>query len=172
METPHNRFQWIAWAAAVAALIVIGLWQWTDRSRAAEEVTALRAQLLQAHAEGTRMRAVMEFLRTPETRQVTFGIGEQAPPRGRVLVNPRRGVLLIAENLPALAPERTYQFWLVPKGGAPQPAGLFQSVPGGLAVHSFEGRFDAANTVAVAVSVEPAGGSPAPTTKPIVVVGL
>ena len=33
---------------------------------------------------------------------MTFGKGEQQPPRGTVLVNPTSGVLLIASNLPAL----------------------------------------------------------------------
>jgi anti-sigma-K factor RskA len=80
-----------------------------------------------------------------------------------------RGVLLIASNLPALAPGRTYQMWLIPKGGAPRPAGLFRSDARGGAVHILESAVDVAGTGAMAISVEPEGGSVQPTTTPIIV---
>ena len=58
--------------------------------------------------------------------------------------------------------------WVIPKGGAPRPAGLFQANPDGTAVHILAGALDLASLNAVAVTVEPAAGSPAPTS-PIII---
>jgi len=96
----------------------------------------------------------------------------RAPPRGNVLVNPRLGVLLIASNLPALAAGKTYQMWVIPKGGAPRPAGLFQSTAQGTALHMLSGPVDPAAVSAVAVSVEPESGSAGPTTTPIIMAAV
>jgi len=57
---------------------------------------------------------------------VAFGKG-QAPPRGRVFVNRGRGVVLLASNLPPAPNGKIYELWLIPKGQAPIPAGLFQT---------------------------------------------
>ena len=46
-------------------------------------------------------------------------------------------------------------------GDVPEPAGLFEPGGGGDAAASIEGSIDKAD--AVAVTVEPSGGSPAPT---------
>jgi hypothetical protein len=119
-------------------------------------------------ADVARLREIVGLLTEPETRQVTFGKG----PQGRVLVNPKRGVLLIASNLPPVGAGKTYAFWIIPKGGAPRPAGLFQSDSSGNALHQVPGPVNLAETGAVAVSVEPEGGSPAPTTTPIIVAPL
>ncbi len=160
---------WIAgWSAVTAGLLIATLWFSTDAQRTRSELALARQQATRSSAELTRVQTVLEFLNAPETRQVTFGKSEQAPPRGTVLVNPTNGVLLIAANLPALGSGKTYEMWLIPKGGAPRPAGLFQSDPQGNAVHVVRGPVDPA-TSAVAVSVEPETGSTAPTTTPIVV---
>ena len=58
--------------------------------------------------------------------------------------------------------------WLIPKGGAPRPAGLFQSTDAGSAVHVLSGPIDTAALGAVAVTVEPEAGSPAPTSQPLI----
>jgi anti-sigma-K factor RskA len=86
-----------------------------------------------------------------------------------VLLNPAKGVMFIATNLPALPRGRTYEMWVIPKGGAPKPAGLFQSDERGNAVHVQPGPVDLATTSAVAVSVEPESGSAAPTSQPIII---
>jgi len=160
---------WTAiWGVATAGLLMAALWFSTDARRNRSELALARQQVTRSAAELTRVQAVLEFLNSPDTRQVTFGKGEMEPPRGTVLVNPMSGVLLIASNLPALPAGKTYEMWLIPKGGAPKPAGLFRSDASGSAVHLARGPVDRW-TSAVAVSVEPEAGSAAPTTTPIVV---
>jgi anti-sigma-K factor RskA len=115
--------------------------------------------------EIARMRQVIDLLNDPQTKAVTFAPG----PRGRVLVNKDRGVLLIANNLPALPQGKTFELWVIPKGGTPKPAGLFRPDASGNAVHVASGVVDVATLGAVAVSVEPEAGSASPTTTPIIV---
>ena len=169
----RERAGW-GWLGALAAACLAALAAWLgveERHRTAELVEARQA-LFQRTAEQDRLQRALSFLHQPDTRQVNFGAGQPRPPRGSVFVNPQLGVLFIAGNLPPLPAGRTYQMWVIPKGAAPQPAGLFQSASDGSALHVLPGPLDAASLGAVAVSVEPQSGSPAPTTTPIIVAML
>jgi anti-sigma-K factor RskA len=110
----------------------------------------------------------LQFLADPETRPASFGKGQQAPPRGYVFVHPTLGVMLIASNLPAAGAGKTYEMWMIPNTGAPRPAGLFQS-DGMRGLYVLNGPLDLAAINAIAVTLEPAAGSAAPTTKPMIV---
>jgi hypothetical protein len=160
-----KRIRWAAvvgtlLAASASILLLINL-----RTKESELADA-RAQLARANVETQRVQDAISILNAPETKAVTFAPG----PRGRVFVNPSRGVLLIAGNLPRVPQGRTYELWVIPKGGNPRPAGLFNSDPSGNAVYLSSGAVDLANTGAIAVSVEPEAGSPQPTTTPLLVV--
>lgn len=164
----------LPWAIAAGLLVGLGYYRQAEQQRT-EELVDVRVALRQMEngrkleqAELERLRPLADFLRQAETRVVTFGETEKQPPRGRVLVNPARGVLLMATNLPALPAGRTFQMWLIPKGGTPKPAGLFQATDGS-ALHLQTGVLNAGDATAVAVSIEPSEGSTAPTTTPIVV---
>ena len=51
---------------------------------------------------------------------------EQPKPQGKTIYNPKAGRLIfMASNLPPAPPEKAYELWLVPKQGAPVPAGTF-----------------------------------------------
>jgi hypothetical protein len=69
-------------------------------------------------------------------------------------------------SLPALAGGRVYELWYQPRAGANMvPAGTFAPQNGTVVAPVVLGE----SFVAVAMSVEPAGGSPQPTTTPIFV---
>ncbi len=76
----------------------------------------------------------------------------------------RSGV--VVEGLPDVGDTSTYELWYIDDAGA-QSAGTFD-VADGETWRVLEGDF--APGVAVGVTVEPAGGSPQPTTEPIVVI--
>jgi anti-sigma-K factor RskA len=158
MERPG--WGWIALLAAACSLIVT-LWLSLEKRTTDHELATARASLQQAVSERDQLEQAFAFLNQPETRQVNFGQGQPAPPRGNFFLNPRMGVLLIASNLPALPAGKAYEMWLIPKGAAPRPAGLFQSGPQGTALHILAGMVD--SNVTLAVTVEPESGSPAPT---------
>lgn len=70
---------------------------------------------------------------------------------------------LMISGLDAAPKGKTYEAWVIPKGKTPRPAGLFQGgKPTTVHLHGVPQK-----DAVVAVTVEPAGGSPAPTTTPI-----
>ncbi|MCB0160793.1 MAG: anti-sigma factor [Caldilineaceae bacterium] len=77
---------------------------------------------------------------------------------------------LIAADLPAIAADQTFQLWLIPDGNAPVPSGLLPAQGGGVATWSTTVPLRADQFNLVGISVEPSGGSPAPT-GPIVLLG-
>ncbi len=163
------RRGWMVWLAATAALGITALWlagRILDQHRAL--VTA-RAEIQRITGELANAQLALQFLNEPETRQAVFGQGKPQPPRGSVLLNAKRGVLLIASHLPPAPAGKTYELWVIPKSGAPKPSGLFQSSAQGDAVYLREGAVDLGSTGAIAVTVEPEAGSNAPTTTPVVV---
>jgi anti-sigma-K factor RskA len=168
MGVPRRTWGWVAWATAAASLAGVA-WFWLWASRITTQLDAARQQVTAADRELSRVRLVLDVLNAPDTRTVVFGQEKHEPPRGSVFVNPSRGVLLIAARLPQLATDKIYEMWVIPKSGAPKPAGLFRATAAGTAIHSLEGPVDMEATGAVAVTVEPEVGSNAPTSTPIIV---
>jgi anti-sigma-K factor RskA len=156
---------WFLWASAVAALLVIAVYWGTvthsDSQKAARQT-----------AEIARLTEALAILSGPSTMEVSFGGQQPKPPQGKVFVNPSRGVLLIASNLPPTPAAKIYEMWLIPKGAKPVPAGLFQSRDDGSAMHVRQGTVDLASTAAIAVTVENEAGAAQPTTTPLIVASL
>jgi len=116
-----------------------------------------------------KLQQALSILNDPATRDVTFGETEK-PSKGRVFVSPGKGVVLIAASLPSLDTGKTFELWIIPAKGNPVPAGLFQSQPDATAVFVRPGPVE--NAAAIAVTVEPTGGSAQPTTTPFIVTKL
>ena len=157
----RSGWGWLAALAAACALIValwLGIQNRTTDRRLAETREALRDVADQRNLEE---QIILDFLNQPETRQVNFGKDQPTQPRGNFFLNPRVGVLLVASNLPKRPAGKRYEMWLIPKGGAPRPAGLFGPNPGGTAWTFLPGPVD--SNVTMAVTIEPEAGSPAPT---------
>ncbi len=120
----------------------------------------------------TRLNEAFALMNDPAAKQLVFGANEPKRPRGRVFVNSKQGVLLLASSLPPAPAGKIYEMWIIPKGGQPLPAGLFQSEADGTAMYLRKGAVDVATTGAIAVTHEPESGSPAPTSQPIIVAAL
>jgi hypothetical protein len=129
----------------------------------------LREQLGEQTVQLTRLNEAFAILNGPDTQTVSFGVGQPAPPKGRIFLNPSQGVLLIASNLSPAPAGKKYEMWVIPKGGKPVPAGLFQSETDGTAMHIRRGAVDPATTGAVAVTLENEAGALEPT-MPILIV--
>ncbi len=74
---------------------------------------------------------------------------------------------MVFEGLPTLSDSERYALWYI-TDGVPAPAGLFAVTGDGAVVQVLEGTFEAGTIVGV--TVEPASGSPAPTSDPIVAI--
>jgi hypothetical protein len=116
-----------------------------------------------------KLERALSILNDPATRDVSFGQTEK-PSRGRVFVSPGKGIVFIGANLPRLGSGKTFELWVIPAKGNPAPAGVFGSQSDATAVYVRPGPVD--NAAAIAVTVEPEGGSPQPTTTPFIVAKL
>jgi anti-sigma-K factor RskA len=129
-----------------------------------------RNRLASVAFERDRLQSVVQFLSEQRTI-VTRTASAQAGSNVRVFVAPQQGFVFVGSRLPRIQAGHAFELWLVPSTGAPQPAGLFRA-QGANAVYISHANVDLAHTVAIAVSVEPEGGSPAPTTSPLVAIPL
>jgi anti-sigma-K factor RskA len=99
------------------------------------------------------------------TREVTLENGGSV-----TLVRSRElgRAVLVTHDIAAPPSGRTYQLWLQDPQGRMHPAGLVDA--GGSRTVVLSG--DAADAIGAGITVEPAGGSPQPTTAPIALVGF
>lgn len=141
-------------AAAVMAVIVAGLSivvgnlnQRLDEVVAASDVAAVVAA---------------PDLQTWETELADGGAA-------RVVYSASRGEgWFLADGMSTTEAGEVYELWLIDDEG-PSPAGLFNA-SAGLVAHGFTGSVDGVN--AIGVTVEPASGSPQPTSDPVMVIEL
>lgn len=100
-------------------------------------------------------------------RQTTASVAETLPSTEAVLSVEDGEATLRVDGLPAPEKDRDYQVWLKAPGEDPRPAGaLF--VPSTEGKATVEIPADVEGLEAVLVTNEPAGGSPAPTSDPII----
>ncbi len=132
-------------AAAALALVTLGMFAWNASLQ--EE-----NQTLQGELEGQQKSYALQ------------STGEAQEVRGEVVRLPDERVVLVAEDLPSPPEGETYQAWIM-REDVPEPAGLFEPNDTGAAAAPIEGSIEGAD--AVAVTVEPSGGSSSPTSDPL-----
>ncbi|GGC80080.1 hypothetical protein GCM10011512_03450 [Tersicoccus solisilvae] len=150
---------WLGAAAAVLLVAGVALGGWAS---------SLNQQRVDAEQrlsdQAARQNAALEVFTAPDAviRAAQAGTGGSVSIASSKSLN-RSAV--ISRDLPALSANQTYELWYL-TGQQARAAGTF-SASGGVAYTSLEGRLDGATHIGM--TVEPAGGSPAPTTTPIVV---
>jgi len=165
---PPKRWSWFTAVAtaAAAAIVTFGLLLYQQKLHR-QDTALMRIEIARSNEEAAALREALAVIQAPDTREVTFGQGQPAPPKGRVFFHPT-GVLLIASNLPKPPAGKTYEMWLI-RGGKPAPAGLFYPNDRGNALHLFHPQSAPAPSDVVAVTVENSAGVDAPTSTPIIV---
>jgi anti-sigma-K factor RskA len=166
------------WAVVCLILLGVGAWLAMDNLRLSRRLADLertRQQLeasnLELKAMAGRAQAVLDVLTGPQTIQVELSPTTAHPvPQGKAFYNHDKGLVFYTTNLHAPPADHTYELWLIPTVGKPVDMGIFKtdaqgngqviltSVPQGLTAKAF------------AVTLEPAGGVPAPT-GPMVLIG-
>ena len=135
-----------------AAILVIGLFSWSMLLQGEVRDLQGRVQSLQSQPQGPQMIAL-------------GGAGTEQGARAEVVTLEGDRAVLVAENMPPVPEGKTYQIWVI-KGDTPKPSGLFD--PRGDSVAAVvENPVEGAD--AVAVTLEPEGGSKEPTTDPMLV---
>jgi anti-sigma-K factor RskA len=149
--------RWAGWATAAAAVLVlavVGVYALGLQSqlRATEEQAALLSDAIAAYAAPGSQTAVLRD---------TNGAGV-----GFAAVSTDGTAYVVASGLEPAPTGKTYQAWFI-ADGTPISAGLASVGPDGLMVMSNDQP--APGTTAVALTLEPSGGSAQPTSAPFVV---
>jgi anti-sigma-K factor RskA len=172
---PRSLAPWLAAAASLALAVALGAYASQLRGRVQTLEQELREAILQVQA-GERLTAQARLVATnaerqlsvlaaPDVAQVALK-GQAVAPQAsaRALWSRSRGLLLAASNLPALPPGRTYQLWVLSgKLPAISDGWIFKTDASGSVTTMFATPATLPAPTAMAVSIEPDGGSPGPT---------
>jgi anti-sigma-K factor RskA len=142
------------WALPLAALFLVtlgmGYWNYRLQEELATQAATLQLQqqAIAAIASGGRSWSLVGT--------------ERAPRAGGLLIQEPNGQppLLVVHDLPDLPSQQAYQAWVI-SDGTPTGAGVLEPGRGGQQVTRLEQSL--ANVDTVALTIEPAGGSRAPT---------
>jgi anti-sigma-K factor RskA len=176
--TPIHAMSFIpAWTAAAALILFFGAgaYAWRLRQDAAVQRAGKDQEIARNAALMYQLSSLehrFEVMSAPDVRRVDLAAQPDAPgSTASAFMSAKRGMVFTADGLPALQTGRTYQLWVVTKH-APVSVGTFIVDASGKMTGVMPMPADAANEpVAVAVTIEPAGGVPAPT-GPKVLVGV
>lgn len=145
---PLSGRGWAALAASLILLLASNLYWW-DRLAAAEASIALQATAIAALREASTVRLA--------------GDAPASDAYGTLAVSAREAVaVLYVYGLPALEPGKVYQVWLI-RQGQRDSGGLFTVDTRGAGTWIMRAPRPLGEYEAVGVTVEPAGGSPGPT---------
>ncbi len=146
--------------AAGLAAIVVG---WSVSSTYEKRLDALARDADQLKAELRSQQSVVAILRDPATQVVALGGLPPAPDaRARVVWHEKAGGLFAATGLPAPPVGKAYQLWAIAGSNAPVSAGVFSVDASGAASLTVRPLPGVSTVSAFAVTLEPAGGLPAP----------
>jgi anti-sigma-K factor RskA len=169
LREPSRVPAWPAYlvaAACFATAIITSLYNVTLTSQLHEVRSKLAASTTRSSQLASNLadeRSTISEIMSAESKHFTGTDGEVVTHGGKLYV--------AMHDLPAPPPGKVYQAWTLAKGAKDMaPSVTFVPDSRGVAILSLP--VDARLTNAVAVSVEPEGGSKAPTSKPVLVVPL
>jgi len=164
---------WLSVAALLALSAGLAIYATTLRARVADlqerldEATERRLVADRALGEARRVsvqtQRALDVLVAPDLARIDLAGQPTAPSaRARALWSRQRGMVFTASNLPQAPAGRSYQLWVV-TANAKVSAGLIAPDENGRVNGVFATPPDIETPVAVAVTLEPAGGMPQPT---------
>lgn len=146
-------------ALGAAALLVVGLLAWNVLLQG--NVQELRGQVEEAR---TANQAQEDQAQEPREIELGGSWAEQGA-RAEVTALKDDRAILVVEDMPTMPEDRTGQVWII-HDEVPQPSGLLEP-SGNMAATAITTPLGGAD--AIAVTIEPAGGSDEPTTDPVLV---
>ncbi|MFR9730328.1 anti-sigma factor domain-containing protein [Saccharopolyspora sp. MS10] len=153
-----TRLSVAAAAAGVALAATFGV----VAVRAQQELEATQERFAAAGQRGAEMSAVLQ---APDARVIsTPGPGGM---RATTVLSRQQGkAMFMATGMTPPPPDRVYQLWFIEPGGGATSAGLLRTEDAGERSAPLIATMPA-GTAQLGVTVEPPGGSPAPTSAPI-----
>jgi hypothetical protein len=166
-DTQRATRRW-TWALPLAALlaVVLGMGAWNLRLQEQladqrEQIARQQEQVARQAAAVETQNAALEALAAGGRQWPLAGTGRVPGATGVLVEDPAgRPPILVVANMPDPPPGRTYQAWVI-TAGTPSDAGVLEPTAGDRQVLRLTRPLDGGDTVAL--TVEPAGGSPSPT---------
>jgi hypothetical protein len=166
---------WI-WGAAAAALLFAfyNAYEVRVTTNKVQEMRAALEQQIQIQQQSARELALARreasILTDPKSVKIAMPAGSKDLPALQATWHQELGIVVSGQKLPVPSGNRTLQLWLIPKavGAKPVRSLTLRPAPNGkfdLLVASPAGSMN--GTKALAITEEPDGGSPQPTTTPI-----
>lgn len=115
------------------------------------------------------METAVRLLTAPDAHRMEL-MGDDGSMKAMLMFAPSHSeALVVTSSLPSLDEGHTYQLWQIDHNGQPVSAGMFATNNNGIMAMIFEPAITWDSVSAVGISVEPAGGSEAPTTTPLAI---
>ena len=168
--------------AGVAALLLFSLyssWEARKMQRDVAEMNQRAAAELkerkQLEEELTVAKHEAIILTDPASRKIMIMPSDKDMPKVEAMWHAKLGIYLTAQQMPMPKDNKVLQLWLIPKtpGAKPMPSHVFwPDANGKIGEMVADPPEDMAETKALAITEEPAGGSPQPTSSPMWVGGI
>jgi anti-sigma-K factor RskA len=168
--------------AGIAALLLFSLYSSWEARRMQQDV----ADMNQRAAAGLKERKQLEdeltvakheaiILTDPASRKIMIMPSDKDMPKVEAMWHAKLGIYLTAQQMPMPKNNKVLQLWLIPKtpGAKPMPSHVFWPDKNGqIGEMVANPPDDMADTKALAITEEPAGGSPQPTSTPMWIGGI
>ena len=165
----------LAASLAFVALIISLVMLWNRYNETRQEVAQLSTRLSEAQAEVVRERAsferereVLELITARDAQVATLAGTDMAKSaRAKFVFDRNSGrAMLMTYDLPPAPEGKAYQLWFIEEGKAPMPGRVFITDATGRAEMREQVPVEGRNAKVFAVTLEPAGGTNAPTSQP------
>ncbi|RPI25401.1 MAG: hypothetical protein EHM61_14480 [Acidobacteria bacterium] len=171
----YQGYGWRVWAIAASVLLAIlgyFAWrQWQTNLDVTRQVSRLREENRQLRESNRSLSDRVNLLTRPDTRFLRMaGLDNYRETSGSAFLQPtERTAVAFLHELPSLAGPQDFQMWVIQNGRPPIPSEVFKP-SGDTTEVSFRLPIEVNQVAVLAVTIEPAGGSPQPT-GPMVLAG-
>ncbi len=167
------------WAGVAALLLLTTYSAWTVKKQQGTIVdiqTQLNAAVKQREElqqELTAAKHEAVILTDPDSKKFMIWPSDKQMPKLEAAWHPDMGIYVSGQKVPMPGKNRVLQLWLISKSGKPMPSRTFWPDSKGKVDLMIDDPPEVmAQTKALAITEEPMGGSPQPTTTPMWVGGV
>jgi anti-sigma-K factor RskA len=171
-KAPPSRATFPVWAwVAAAALAIMTGYSIRQMGNQNAQLAELRREMKIATLENKAVQDQLEVTRqitsvmmAPDSMPLKLMPKDKNMPMVHAYLHPHMGVALTCEQMPAIPSALTLQLWSVPKNGKPMSVAIFHPDSRGQIAIVAPVNMPMNEIAMLAVTEEPAGGSPQPTT--------
>jgi anti-sigma-K factor RskA len=168
--------------AGVAALLLFSVYSTWDARKMQQEVADMNQRAAASLKERQQLQQDLTvakheawILTDPNSKKIDIMPSDKSMPTIEAMWHPQMGIYVTAQKMPMPKNNKVLQLWLIPKtpGAKPMPSHVFWPDANGKIGEMVDNPPEVmAETKALAVTEEPAGGSLQPTSTPIWVGGV